>query len=65
MTSDEVSVTAFEEFPQFLEADDDADTVYPVTGAPSAFARLKAHPSWLNFIRFVFSIVKKLMPFMK
>ena len=61
MTSDEVSVRSFEKFPQFLEADDDADTVYPVTGAPDEFARLKAAPSYLNLIRFLFSLVKKIM----
>ena len=62
MTSDEVSVKSFEKFPQFLEADDDADTVYPVTGSPNEFERLKNSPSFLNFIRFIFSIFKKLMP---
>lgn len=59
MTSDEVSVDSFEKFPQFLEADDDADTVYPVTGRPDALERLKNHPSYLNFIRFLFSVVKR------
>ena len=58
MTSDEVSVKSFEKFPQFLEADDDADTVYPVTGSPDAFARLKNSPSYLNLIRFFLSLVK-------
>ncbi len=58
MTADEVSVTAFESFPQFLEADDDADTVTPVTGAPNAWARLKTVPSYLNFIRFLFSLLR-------
>lgn len=62
MTSDEVSVKSFEKFPQFLEADDDADTVYPVTGSPNEFEKLKNSPSFLNFIRFIFSIFKKLMP---
>ena len=65
MTSDEVSVRSFEEFPQFLEADDDADTVRPVTGAPNAWARLKSSPSYLNFIRFLFSIVKQLILLVK
>ncbi|MBR2731924.1 MAG: hypothetical protein IKD72_08075 [Clostridia bacterium] len=59
MTSDEVSVRSFEAFPQFLAADEDADTVDPVTGAPDAFASLKDRPSFLNFIRFLFSIIKK------
>lgn len=63
MTSDEVSVTSFEKFPQFLEADDDADTVYPVTGVPDEFRRLKEHPSYLNFIRFLFSLFKRLFSF--
>ena len=58
MTSDEVSVTSFEKFPQFLEADDDADTVRIVTGAPDAFARFKASPSYLNLIRFIFSVLR-------
>ncbi|MBR6360696.1 MAG: hypothetical protein IKS04_02770, partial [Clostridia bacterium] len=61
MKSEEVTVSSFEKFPQFLEMDDDADTVYPVTGAPDAFGRLKEHPSYLNFIRFLFSIVKRLL----
>ena len=61
MTSDDVSVNSFEQFPQFLEADDDADTVYPVTGAPDALERLKAHPSYLNFIRFLVSVVRRLL----
>lgn len=61
MTGDEVSVTAFEQFPQFLEADDDADTVTPVTGAPNAWLRLKASPSWLNLIRFLFSFLRSLL----
>ena len=59
MTSRTVNVRAFAAFPQFLEADDDADTVRPVTGAPDACARLKDRPSYLNFIRFLFSPVKK------
>ena len=63
MTSDEVSVTSFEKFPQFLEADDDADTVYPVTGVPDEFRWLKEHPSYLNFIRFLLSLVKRLFSF--
>ncbi len=58
MTADEVSVTSFEEFPQFLEADDDADTVYPVTGAPDDASNLREHPSYLNFIRYIFSLIK-------
>lgn len=65
MTSDEVSVASFEKYPQFLEADDDADTVRPVTGAPDALERLKISPSYLNFIRFLFSIVKKLFTIVK
>ena len=65
MTSEEVSVTAFEKYPQFLEADDDADTVRPVTGAPDALGRLKINPSYLNFIRFLFSVVKKLFAIVK
>ncbi|MBR4450843.1 MAG: hypothetical protein IKS39_03305 [Clostridia bacterium] len=60
MTSDDVSVLSFEKFPQFLEADDDADTVYPVTGAPDEYARFKARPSYLNFIRLLFSFFKGL-----
>ena len=59
MTSEEVSVRSFEKFPQFLEADDDADTVYPVTDAPDEFGRLKNSPSYLNLIRFIFSLIKK------
>ncbi|MBQ7595195.1 MAG: hypothetical protein IJU45_00860 [Clostridia bacterium] len=59
MTKDEVSVDSFENFPQFLEADDDADTVYPVTGAPNAFERFKNSPTYLNLIRFLFSIIKQ------
>lgn len=65
MTTDEVSVATFEKYPQFLEADDDADTVRPVTGAPDALERLKISPSYLNFIRFLFSIVKKLFATVK
>ena len=61
MTADEVSVRSFAQFPQFLEADDDADTVYPVTGAPDAWGRLKNRPSYLNFIRFLFAVVKRLL----
>ncbi|MBR4767013.1 MAG: hypothetical protein IK085_09665 [Clostridia bacterium] len=65
MTEDEVSVRSFENYPQFLEADDDADTVYPVIGAPDAFARFKNSPTYLNFVRFLFSIVKKIFFFVK
>ena len=65
MRSDEVSVTAFDNFPQFLEADDDADSVRPVTGAPDALERLKISPSYLNFIRFLFSVVKFLISTVK
>lgn len=61
MTSEEVSVRSFEKFPQFLEADDDADTVRPVTGMPNAWARLKSSPSYLNLIRFLFSIINHLL----
>ncbi len=60
-TSEEVTVSSFEKFPQYLEADDDADTVYPVEGAPDAFNSLKEHPSYLNFIRFLFSVVKRIL----
>ena len=60
MTRSEVSVRSFEAFPQFLEADDDADTVYPVTGAPDAWQRLKSRPTYLNFIRFLFSRIHAL-----
>ena len=63
MTSDEVNVRSFENFPQFLEADDDADSVYPVTAAPDDFQRLQARPSYLNLIRFIFSLLKKLFQF--
>ncbi|MBQ7547625.1 MAG: hypothetical protein IJT41_11750 [Clostridia bacterium] len=59
MTSGEVSVRAFTAFPQFLEADDDRDTVYPVTGAPDAAQRLKERPSYLNWIRYLFSFLKR------
>ena len=62
MTSDEVSVKAFEAFPQFLEADDDADTVRPVTGPPDTREMLKISPTYLNFIRFLFSVIKRLLP---
>ena len=65
MTGDEVSVRSFEAFPQFLEADDDADTVRPVTGAPDAWERLKISPSYLNFIRFLFSLVRSLFSTVK
>ena len=60
MTGDEVSVTAFEAYPQFLEADDDADTVIPVTGAPDAWERLKNSPTYLNLIRFLVSLLRAL-----
>lgn len=60
MTEDEVNINSFAGFPQFLEADDDADTVYPVTGAPDEFVRFKNAPSYLNFIRLLFSRIKKL-----
>ncbi len=61
MTSDEVNVDSFEKFPQFSEADDDADTIYPVTGAPDEFARFRTAPTFLNFIRFLFSAVKRFL----
>ena len=61
MTSDKVSIKSFEKFPQFLEADDDADTVYPVTGALDELARLIDSPSYLNTVRFAFSVIKKHM----
>ena len=62
MAGGEVSVNSFEKFPQFLEADDDADTVYPVTGAPDELERLKNSPSYLNLIRFLFSLINRFMP---
>ncbi len=58
MTSDEVSADSFEKFPQFLEADDDADTVYPVTGAPDELARFINSPTYLNLVRLAASKVK-------
>ena len=61
MTGSEVTVRSFAQFPQFLEADDDADTVRPVTGAPDAWQRLKTSPTYLNFIRFLWSIVQRLV----
>ncbi len=60
MTSDEVSVKSFDKFPQFLEADDDADMIYPVTASPDALTRLKERPSYLNFIRYIFSLIKRI-----
>ena len=62
MTGDEVRVRSFEAFPQFLEADDDADTVRPVTGPPDAWETLKISPTYLNFIRFLFSVIKRFLP---
>ena len=58
MTADEVNVRSFEKLPQFLEADDDADRVYPVTGSPDALARFRNSPTFLNLVRFLFSILK-------
>lgn len=60
MTSDEVNTSSFDKYPQFLEADDDADTVYPVTGAPDEAARFRNSPTFLNFIRFLFSVLKRI-----
>ena len=59
MTSSEVSVRSFDAFPQFLEADDDADTVFPVTGAPDVWQSLKSRPSYLHFVRLLFSLIKR------
>lgn len=61
MTNENVSVNSFEQFPQFLEADDDADTVTPVTGAPDELARFKNSPSFLNFIRLVFAFINNII----
>lgn len=61
MTNDDVTVRSFSQFPQFLEADDDADTVTPVTGVPNAWERLKNSPSYLNFIRFIAACVRRLL----
>lgn len=60
MTAENPSTDSFDEYPQFLEADDDADTVYPVTGAPDELVRLKEHPSFLNLVRWFYSLIKKL-----
>ena len=66
MTSEEdVNVRSSEKFPQFMEADDDADTVYPVTGPVNEFDRFSSHPSFLNFVRLFFSIFKKIFVFFK
>ena len=60
MTGEAVDIRAFAEYPQFLEADEDADTVRPVTGAPDAWARLKRSPTYLNLIRFLLSALDRL-----
>lgn len=59
MTSKDVSVTSFEEYPQFMQIDDDADTLTPVTGAPDAAKRFREAPSFLNFIRMFYEIMNR------
>ena len=60
MTNDDVTVRSFVNYPQFLEADDDADTVTPVIGAPNAWERLKNSRSYLNFVRFLAACIRRL-----
>lgn len=59
MLNENSDINSFSEYPQFLEADDDADTVTPVTGTTDELTRFKENPTYLNFIRWMFSLIKK------
>lgn len=67
MTSKDVSVRSFEQYPEFMQIDDDADTLTPVTGVPDAAQRFREAPNFLNFVRmfydFVNRFIKKLFSF--
>lgn len=63
MTSDEVSVTSFEQYPQFMQIDDNAETLTPVTGAPDSAARFCKYPGLLNLIRMLFDLLEKCRSF--
>ncbi|MCR5150007.1 MAG: hypothetical protein K6B52_02130 [Clostridiales bacterium] len=58
-----VNIHTYKEYPQFMEADENADTIYPATGGYSEFHRLISHPSFLNFTRFFYSIFKRIFFF--
>lgn len=58
MTTEDVSVSSFEKFPQFLVADDDADTVTPLKAGFDELSRLKDRFSLLNLVRYIFSLFK-------
>ena len=65
MTSPEASVASFEKFPQFLEADDNADRVYPVTGVPNELEMFTNSPTFLNFVRLLFAFVGNMFSMVK
>ncbi len=60
MTSENVSITSFEQYPQYMQIDDDADTLTPVTGAPDAAERFREAPGFLNFVRMFYDYVSRL-----
>lgn len=60
MTSEEVSVSSFAQYPQFMQIDDDADTLTPVKGAPDAAQRFREAPGFLNFVRMFYDFVSRI-----
>lgn len=61
MTSDEVNIFAFDAYPQFMQIDDDSETLTPVTGFPDAGKAFKANPTILNFIKMIYSFFDKVI----
>ena len=49
----QLTVFSLEQYPQFLQNDDHAKTLTPVTGERSAKERMEEAPSYLNFIRMI------------
>lgn len=62
MTSEEpVNINSFEDYPQFMKIDDNANTLTPVTENENFGNTFKNSPSYLNFIRFIFELLGKIL----
>lgn len=53
----QLTVFSMKQYPQFLQNDDHAETLTPVSGIRSAKARMDEAPSYLNFIRMISSAI--------
>ncbi|MCQ2462258.1 MAG: hypothetical protein MJ177_02490 [Clostridia bacterium] len=61
MTADEVNISTFENYPQFMQIDDDSESLTPVTGVPDAKDSFKKNPTILNLVKLIYSLFDKVI----